>query len=300
MATSEMSTTSLAPWFGCKRKLAPAILAEIGPHRTWFEPFCGSMAMTFAKEPATNETVNDLHGGVVNLARVVQHDRLSVELFARVSRTLACEALHREASLRHRKRRMESAPATPDLHWATDFFVVSWLGRGGVSGANGDCHGFSRRLGHEGANVGARFLGATRSIPAWHDRLRRVTITNGDGFELLARIKDQPRTTIYCDPPYLVKGGTYVHDFRRDDHARLAELARRFTQARVVISYYDHPELRRLYRGWTFVPIAARKQMVNQGRKGAKVSTVAPEVLIINGDSLAPAPAVRRRPCGNG
>lgn len=63
----------------------------------------------------------------------------------------------------------------------------------------------------------------------------------------------------------------------------------------MVISYYEHPELRRLYRGWTFVPIAATKQMVNQGRKGAKISTVAPEVLIINGPSLAvPAAAGRR------
>lgn len=298
MPSCEMPTTSLAPWFGCKRKLATAILAEIGPHRTWFEPFCGSMAMTFAKPEATNETVNDLHGGVVNLARVVQHDRLSVQLFARVSRTLACEALHREASLRHRQRRLERAPTAPDLDWAADFFAVAWLGRGGVTGANGDCQGFSKRFGHEGANVGTRFASATRSIPAWHERLRRVTITNGDGFALLERIKDQPRTVIYCDPPYVEKGGTYVHDFRREDHVRLAKLARRFKQARVVISYYDHPELRRLYRGWTFVPIAATKQMVNQGRRGPKISTLAPEVLIINGPSLALPAAAGRRPCG--
>jgi DNA adenine methylase len=103
-------------------------------------------------------------------------------------------------------------------------------------------------------------------IAAWHSRLKQVTITNGDRFSLLERIKDQPRMVIYCDPPYVEKSEACVHDIRRDDHAQLVNLARRFKPARIVISYDEHPELRRLYRGWTFVPIAATKQRVNQGR----------------------------------
>ncbi len=37
-----MPVRALAPWFGGKRTMAPAIVAELGPHTQYFEPFCGS------------------------------------------------------------------------------------------------------------------------------------------------------------------------------------------------------------------------------------------------------------------
>ncbi len=48
---------------------------------------------------------------------------------------------------------------------------------------------------------------------------------------------------IYCDPPYLVKGAKYVHDFTDSQHEDLAKLLRRFKHTRVVVSYYEHPAL---------------------------------------------------------
>ena len=65
----------------------------------------------------------------------------------------------------------------------------------------------------------------------------------------------------------------------------LADEARRFKKARVVISYYDHPLVRKLYKGWTFVDCAMTKGLHNSGRRGA-TSSVAPEILIMNGPSL--------------
>lgn len=45
--------TAIAPWFGSKRTLAPRIVAELGSHRAYWEPFCGSMAVLLAKPAAT-------------------------------------------------------------------------------------------------------------------------------------------------------------------------------------------------------------------------------------------------------
>ena len=39
-----MKIRALAPWFGGKRTLAPAIVQQLGKHTQYFEPFCGSMA----------------------------------------------------------------------------------------------------------------------------------------------------------------------------------------------------------------------------------------------------------------
>jgi DNA adenine methylase len=75
--------TSLVPWFGAKRTLAPRIVRELGPHRVYWEPFCGSCAVLLAKPRASMETVNELHGDLVNLARVVAHPVLGPQLYRR-------------------------------------------------------------------------------------------------------------------------------------------------------------------------------------------------------------------------
>lgn len=57
MTTADMKVKALAPWFGGKRTLAPRVIAELGEHRDYWEPFCGSMAVLLAKPVATYETV---------------------------------------------------------------------------------------------------------------------------------------------------------------------------------------------------------------------------------------------------
>jgi len=62
---------ALVPWFGSKRRLAPEIVRELGPHAAYWEPFCGSLAVLLAKPPCPMETVNDLHADLVNLANAI-------------------------------------------------------------------------------------------------------------------------------------------------------------------------------------------------------------------------------------
>lgn len=60
--TAAMRISAIAPWFGSKRVLAPKIVEQLGQHRCFWEPFCGSMAVLLAKPTVSQETVNDLHG----------------------------------------------------------------------------------------------------------------------------------------------------------------------------------------------------------------------------------------------
>ncbi len=272
---------ALSPWFGSKRNLAPRIVETLGKHTAYWEPFCGSLAVTLAKPQTSMETVNDLHGDLVNLARVVQHDELSVQLFSRLSRVACSESLHREAAIRHRER--GGAPAgDPCVDRAADYFLCSWLGRNGVAGTSSYNQGFCRRFTKNGGHAAKRFVSAVESIPSWWDRLRNVTILNDDGFLLLERIEDAKGVVIYCDPPYLVKGAKYVHDFSSEDHVRLAELLHRFRKTRVVVSYYDHPELDRLYQGWRKDRIEVTKSLVNQGARDKGGAVKVTEVLLVN------------------
>lgn len=164
--------------------------------------------------------------------------------------------------------------------------VCSWFGRNGVAGTESYNQGFCVRYTKNGGHAAKRWVSAVDSIPAWHERLRHVTILNRDGFDLLERIEDAPGVAMYCDPPYLVKGAKYVHDFSADDHQRLATLLTRFKRTRIVVSYYEHPRLDELYPGWTKRHLKANKSLVNQGLRDKGGATKAPEVLLINGPSL--------------
>lgn len=270
---------SLAPWFGGKRTMSATIAAAIGPHRSYWEPFCGSMAVLLGKPAVSSETVNDLHSDLTNLARVIQHPTLGAAFYRRLRRTLFSEGLFRDS---REVILSPTAGASPDVDRACHYFIYSWMGLNGTAGTAATNGNFCRRFSSSGGDAGIRFLSAVGSIPAWRKRLERVVILQSDGIELCERIEDREGTAIYCDPPYLVKGAKYVHDFASEDHSRLALTLRRFEKTRVVVSYYDHPRLADLYPGWRVLRLDVTKGMVNSGKRGESGATKAPEILLVN------------------
>lgn len=278
--------TAIAPWFGGKRTLAPRIVAELGEHRCYWEPFCGSMSVLIAKPCCAMETVNDMLGELVNLARCIRDPQAGPLLYRRLRRVIASAAELDDAAGRLALRGRARAPELPDVELEFDYFVASWLGRNGAAGTDSYNQGFCRRFTASGGTSSTRWRGAVSSIPSWRRRLSNVTILNDDAFDVLAAIRDEPGTAIYCDPPYVEKNCSYVHDFSADDHDRLANALRRFTRARVVVSYYDHPRIRDLYASWSVVETPVAKALVNQAMRDVGGKVTAPEVLIINGPSL--------------
>lgn len=270
-----MKIKALAPWFGGKRNLAPRIAAELGQHRAYFELGCGSMAVLLSKQPCMMETAVDLHGDLCNLAEVVRHPTQGARLYRRLRRTLMCDAVFQQAK--------DSEPEDP-VGRAYRYFVLSWLGRGGNAGCRQYDQHFAVRYTPNGGHGATRWRHAVDSIPSWRRRLANVTILRRDLFEVLPKIDDISGVAVYVDPPYLVKGTLYEHDFGPEDHTRLAEALGRFRRARVVVSYYQHVWLDELYPGWTQVRIPVVKSVAHQGRRG-EMKARATEVLLINGPS---------------
>lgn len=280
---NEAKYTALVPWFGAKRSLAEKIVAAVGPHRCYWEPFCGSLAVLLNKPVAGMETVNDLHRDLVNLARVVRDEELVRRLHWRLLRTLPAEALFREsvAVVRAAPADPIGLPPSVTAERAYHYLLTSWLGMNGVAGTSGYHAGFARRFSSKGGAPGLRWVGVVDSLPFWHERLRAVMVLQTDGIEVCERIEDREGTVIYADPPYLLKGASYLHDFKREDHERLAAALARFKLTRVVVSYYAHPELARLYPDWHRQIVTTNKAMVSSGKRTAgKVE--APELLLCN------------------
>lgn len=59
---------------GAKSRIANWIVNNMPKHTVYLEPYAGSLAVLFNKPRCHIETVNDLHGEVVNFFRVLRDD----------------------------------------------------------------------------------------------------------------------------------------------------------------------------------------------------------------------------------
>lgn len=270
---------AIAPWFGSARLLGPAV-GQLLKGANWVGiPFAGSMAeIPYIR--ARTIVVNDLHKGVITLARVVSDETLGPMLYRRLRR----HALHPDdlAESQSICRKMEELADCCDaldeesiLRWAEHMFVASWLARSGSAGTKSEFDAkLSLRWAAGGGDSAVRFQNAIRSINAWRRSLRRATFSSIDAFAFLEKCKDLPQHAIYCDQPFPGgPGDKYKYHFTLQQTKRLSEVLLRFLQARVVSRFYDHPIVRELYpeTEWTWHHLSGRKQ----------TNEAAPEVLLV-------------------
>ncbi len=301
VARDDMPIKAIAPWFGGKRTMASRIVAECcrpggrAPKAFW-DLCCGSMAVSMEMPRCSHHHAVDLHGDLLNLITVLQDRKLGPELYRRLRRVVS-----HESSFYESRNAMASDAAEVGLFGATEqslspidrafhYFIVSWQGRNGTAGTERINYQPAIRWTAGGGHSAIRFANATISVPAWRRRLRDISVLKRDIFDVLVKIEDQVGTSIYIDPPYLRDGKSrsgscaYKHEFNSADHDKLSKALRRFENCRVVVSYYDHPQLRELYPGWTVVECSTQKNLHVHNRRGVG-RCEAPEILIINGPS---------------
>jgi DNA adenine methylase len=277
----QMKVTAIAPWYGSNRTLAPIVGQELRGC-TWVGiPFCGGMAEV-PHITARSITVSDLHRHIINLAVVVQRDERRAELIERLNKTPFHPDVLNESQAHCRAFEASARePTTGNVTWAYHYFIACWMGRSGNAGTAGEFNGgLALRWTASGGDSNTRFRSAVESLDSWCEVMRRCNFAVLDVFDFLAACKDQPGIGIYLDPPFPGPGDRYRHPFDERQHHKLAEVLRRFSSARVVCRFYDHPLVRELYpeSHWTWRHLVGRDQ-ANNGEK--------PEVLIINGDSYA-------------
>lgn len=270
---------AIAPWFGSARLLGPAV-GQLLKGADWVGiPFAGSMSeIPYIR--ARTVVINDVHKGVITLARVISDETLGPKLYRRLRRhALHPDDLAESQSICRKMEQLANCCAALDeetiLRWAENMFVASWLARSGSAGTKTEFDAkLSLRWAAGGGDSAVRFQNAIRSINAWRRSLRRASFSSIDAFAFLDKCKDLPQHAIYCDQPFPGgPGDKYKHHFTLQQTKRLSGELLRFSQARVVSRFYDHPIVRDLYpeTEWTWHHLSGRKQ----------TNEVAPEVLLV-------------------
>ena len=238
MTVTTEAAEPLGAYLGGKRLLARRIIARLAavPHRCYAEPFVG-MGGVFLRRPtrAPVEVINDRHGEVVTLFRIVRdHPDALARTFD-----------HTLASRAEFARLVAVPPETlTDIHRAARFAYLQTLTFAGQPTHTPGNFGVSP---HRSARFSARRM--RRLIAAAARRLDGVLIECLDWAAFLDRY-DTPETLFYCDPPYWGHETDYGQGlFSREDFARLAT---RLTtlQGRFLLSLNDRPETRALFAGF--------------------------------------------------
>lgn len=224
-----MKTTTLFPWPGGKTRLLPHLLPLVAenPHRTYVEVFAGGAALLFAREPARAEVLNDCHGELVRLYRVVANH---LEEFVRQFKwALTSREMFRWCQLQH--------PDTlTDIQRAARFYYLQRLAWGGK--ATGQTPGFGR--GGKGLNL----LRIEEDLSAAHLRLHKVTVEHLSWQQCVAKY-DAADSLFFLDPPYWETEG-YGAPFGMDQYQ---ELARQMAGLRgaAILTINDHPAMREVF-----------------------------------------------------
>lgn len=240
---------------GSKWRIADKLVELIPQHHTYLEPFFGSGAVFFKKEPSNIETINDLDDNVVNLFWCIQNDA------EKLARTVMTIPFSRAV---YDKQFSDLIVQTDPILKAADFLIRCWQGHGYRT--NGYKVGWKNDVqGREKMYA----LWNWYRLPEWiieiADRLRAVQIENRPALEVIRRFNYE-NVFMYIDPPYLLgvrKGKQYKHEMSDTEHEDLLQELL-ISKAKIMISGYSSALYDNKLSEWH------RKEFISHAEHGRK------------------------------
>lgn len=284
--------TSVQSWYGSNRILAPHVGKALEGCGWVGIPFVGGGTEILQIKARTIQC-NDLHRHAINSFRVIANESMLPELIKLLESELFHPDALNAAQIRCAARETtDNGPLfgslpdpagwneVPDVRWAADYLICSWMSRHGSAGTKNEFSApQSLRWDAGGGGSSTHYLSMIGSLQAWSSHLQRCDFSTLDFREFLKKCRDMAGVGIFCDPPFPGPGDLYKHRFTVQDHRDLARILGDFHIARIVCRFYEHPLVRELYPEgrWKYLRLEGRKQ----------TNDSAPELLIIGNGGIA-------------
>lgn len=240
-------------WHGGKWKLAPWIVANLPPHRTYVEPFGGAVSILLRKPRAYAEIYNDLDDEPVTLFRVLRDPETAARLTELLRLTPFARSEFRQAY----------EPSDDPVERSRRLIVRSFMGFGSNAHASQQkghrSTGFRATSNRSGTTPAHDWAGYPGGLHLLTERLRGVVLECRPAIDVMAQ-HDRPDTLHYVDPPYMeatrARGNRYDlawrmyrHELSDDDHAELLGFLLRL-EGMVVLSGYPTALYDETLAGW--------------------------------------------------
>lgn len=231
---------------GGKWRIADWIISYFPEHKVYCEPFFGSGAVFFNKQPCYIETINDMNGDIVNLFRVCRDypeelaRAINLTPFAR-DEFINCNA--------HSDNPVEQARRT----------LVRYHQSFGTS--NSSKNSWRNVQTYGGPRCATMWNCLPDTIMNCCERLKDAQIENTDALTLIERYNDES-TLIYLDPPYLQnlrKKNMYKCEMSDEQHIEMLKLIKK-SKSKIILSGYDNE----LYNSELFNWVTSEKETTAQ------------------------------------
>lgn len=222
---------------GAKWRIADWIIEHLPDHKVYCEPFFGSGAVFFKKQSSYIETINDVDGNIVNLFEVCR--KHPAELATAINLTPFAREEYKNCYDMDVEDCVERARRT----------LVRFHQSFGTS--NSSKNSWRNVQTYGGPRCATMWNYLPDTIVDCCERLKNAQIENIDGIELIKRYND-PKTLIYCDPPYLQtlrKRNIYANEMDVQKHIELLKVLR-CSKSMVVLSGYDNDLYNEMLTGW--------------------------------------------------
>lgn len=209
----------------------------------YLEPFCGSGAVFFNKNPGAVETINDLDSNIVNLFRVLRDSPDELR------RVLALTPYSRE------EYDLSFELCEDPIEKARRYMVRTTQAIGAKMYNNEKC-GWRNHTQMKIGGTACKWGGIVDTIDKASNRLRGdtthlVQIEHMDALRLIERY-DYPDVLMYLDPPYVLstrRGKLYNHEMDDEGQRRLLRLIA-CSRANILISGYENALYNDALAGW--------------------------------------------------
>lgn len=238
---------------GAKWTIAPWIIEHFPAgyeEMIYLEPFAGSLAVFFNKQPGKIEVVNDLDGEIVNFFYVLRDRTDELE-----------RAIELTPYSREEYDRAFEVCEDP-VERARRFMIIANMGVGAKRATKS---GWQCSVSEDPGGCVVKWSSVMDVIKIAAKRLRGtstnlVYIENKDALELINRF-DRENVLMYVDPPYVRKtrksGELYKYEMDDMHHLELVQALAK-TKAKIVLSGYDCELYNQYLQGWHKDRIQAR------------------------------------------
>ena len=232
-----MNMKAILKYPGAKNRIAAWITKYIPKHKVYCEPFFGSGAVFFNKQPCYNEILNDIDDDIYNFFKVL-----------RTSPTELAEAIRNTPYCRTEYNTAYVDGADDEVEKARIFAVKCWQGFGC---GNRHKNGFRRGIGSTSPNPAKAWNELPDTLRDAAERIKNAQIEHKDAIELIKSLKGE-NTFIYVDPPYLLstrKANLYNHELDDEYHKRLLRVICD-SDCKIMISGYDNELYNEYLKDW--------------------------------------------------
>ena len=242
----------ILPYVGSKRQLLPSILPHIPAHRVYIEPFAGGAALFFTKPPAQSNVLNDKDRNLIRFYREFSCRKVT-ECKTESRRT--CDYAEKA-----RRKVREGTASVCEQIAARRFSIVSDV-TGGMKKEECKIH-----------QVVTRQL--EKHCPEYEARLKKAILHSVD-FKTVVDKYDAKDAFIFMDPPY--PDTTKPYKGNGVTPAQVCDVARK-AKGKVMVTYNDHPDVRRACKGLHIKVVASR----HRSKRVTKGSVKTRELIITN------------------